>query len=83
MYTIATRVKQKMATSVCFPSGLMHINTYFQLKSTACYKNVSRALVNTWHGRLSDGSTVNTTDGQPKYKNGRKLKSAPEAVTCD
>jgi len=66
-YTIATRVKQKMATSdedaahssaiqVCFSSGLTPIDPSCQLKSTECYKNVSKAPAYTWHGRFCDGS---------------------------
>ena len=93
-YTIATCVKQKTATSdedpahwsaiqVCFPLVLTPINTFCQLKSTELYNNVSRALVYTWHGRFSDGNTVNTSLGWPKYKNCSIVKIAPDAINCD
>ena len=87
-------VKQKMATSdedvahrsaiqVCFTSGLMPIDTFSQLKSTERYKNVSRALASTWHGRFSDDSTDNTSRERPKYKKCRILKFALDDIDCD
>ena len=67
-----------------FQSGLTPIDTYCQIKSTERYKNVSRALAYTWHGRLSDGSTYdNTSHGRPKYKNFRIVKSVPDTIDCD
>jgi len=93
-YTIATFVKQKMATSdenaahrsaiqVCIPSGFKPINTFCGLKSTECYKNVPRALAYIWHGRISDGSTIYTSCGCRKYQNYRTVKSTPDAIDCD
>ena len=87
-------VKQKMATSdedavhrsaiqLCFPSGLMPIDTFCQLKSTECYNNVWRGHVYTWLGRFSDRNTVNTSLGWPKYKNCSIVKIAPYAIDCD
>ena len=70
------------AIQVWFPSGLMPIDTFCQLKLTECYKNVSRALTYTWHGRFSEGSTDNTSRG-PRYKNYRIVKSAQDAIECD
>ena len=68
---------QRSAIQVCFPSGLMPIDTFCQLKLTECYKNVSRALTYTWHGRFSDGSTDDTSRGRPiLYKNCRIVKSS-------
>ena len=57
------------AIQVCFPSWLTLIGTIYQLKLTYRYKNVSRALAYTWHGRFSGGSTNNTSCGLPKYTN--------------
>ena len=94
MYTITTCVKQKMATSdedaahrsaiqFCFPSGLKPIETFCQLKSTERYNNVSRALAYTWHGRFSNGNTVNTSLGGPMYNNCSIVKIAPDTIDCD
>ena len=93
-YTIATCVKQKMATSdedsahssaiqVCFPSGLTPIDTFCQSKSTELFKNVSRTLAYTWHDRFSDSSTDNTSRGHPMYKNCRIIKFTPDVIDCD
>ena len=49
----------RSAIQVCFPPGLTPIDTFCQLKSTGRYNNVSRAHVYIWHGRFSDGNTVN------------------------
>ena len=87
-YTIETRVKQKMATSdkdsahrsaiqVCF---FIRIDTFYRLKSTERYKNVSRALTYTWHGRCSDGSMDNKSRGRPKYKNRRIVNVTSDAL---
>ena len=90
-YTIATCVKQTMATSdeahrsaiQVFSSGLTLIDTFCQLKSTERYKNVSRTLAYTWHDRFSDGISDNTSRGRPKFKNYRIVKSVPDAIECD
>ena len=56
----------RSAIQVCFPSVLMTIDTFCQLKSTECYKIDLRtlSLANTCHDRFSDGSTDNTSHGQ-------------------
>ena len=73
----------RSAIQVSFPPGLTPIDTFRQLKSTERYKNVSRTLTYTLHDRYSDGSTVNTVRGRPRYKNCVIVKSALDGIDCD
>jgi len=63
----------RSAIQDCLSSGLTPIDMFCQLKSTKRNINVLIALVYTWHGRFSDGNTVNTPW---KYKNCSIVKIA-------